>query len=487
MNTRALPPAMAGAAAATIGGTTALPPWLRDFEHFGIAPLLARTDPALHRQCVDVQREIRAFADRHVRPHLAEWDLRAKHDHDFVPWQAIEAGLDTRLFSMGIPALFGGRNMGPLSVAVAAEEIAAADAGLFVVYGAHALAWMLIVTSMDLRMLRRLGREISDGEKNGKPVILALAHTEVTGGSDVEDVDDIRKARLTSFWQKVPGGYRVRAHKVFSSNGGIADYLVLTAYGDPADPMHSMRSFVIRPGTPGVSIGRPERKLGQRLCLANEVVCQDVFVADDDVIESGNPGRMLDTTLTLTRAPVGAMAAGIIRGALERTLDYLAQKRTPRGLLQDEQWVQMALADIVCALQSARGLYLDASLLSQEHGFAQFIRQMPAHVPDMIGRSAAVQRVTDAKFLDGFMQKQYERRVSAGQVQRITANASVAKFGGTDLAVNACMKAMEILGEDANDARWGVEKCLRDAKLGQIFEGTNQICRLHTNRGLLAR
>ena len=80
-----------------------------------------------------------------------------------------------------------------------------------------------------------------------------------------------------------------------------------------------------------------------------------------------------------------------------------------------------------------------------------------------------------------------ERRVSAGQVQRITANASVAKFGGTDLAVNACMKAMEILGEDANDARWGVEKCLRDAKLGQIFEGTNQICRLHTNRGLLAR
>lgn len=459
---------------------------LRDFHHFGIAPLIGRDSPALYQQCVDVQAEIRAFADRHVRPHLAAWDMQSKQDHDFVPWPAIEAGLDVRLFSMGIPALFGGRNMSPVSVAVACEEIAAADAGLMVVYGAHALAWMLIVTSMDLRMLQRLGREISDGEKNGKPVILALAHTEVTGGSDVEDVEDIRKARLTSRWEKVPGGYRVRAHKVFSSNGGIADYIVLTAYGDYADPMNTMRSFIIRPGTPGMVIGRPERKLGQRMCIANEITCQDVFVPDENTIASGNPGRMLDSTLTLTRAPVGAMAAGITRGALERTLDYLAQKRTANGWLFDEQWVQMALADMIFALQAARGLYIDASLLSEEYGFAQFMRQMPAHVPDVIGRSMPVRRVTDARFLGGLMQKQYERKVSDAQVQRITANASLAKFGGTDLAVNACMKAMEILGEDANDPRWGVEKCLRDAKLGQIFEGTNQICRLHTNRGLLA-
>jgi alkylation response protein AidB-like acyl-CoA dehydrogenase len=69
----------------------------------------------------------------------------------------------------------------------------------------------------------------------------------------------------------------------------------------------------------------------------------------------------------------------------------------------------------------------------------------------------------------------------------VVADGSLAKFMCSDLAVQACMKAMEILGEDANDPRWGVEKCMRDVKLAQIFEGTNEVNRLHVARGLLTR
>lgn len=458
---------------------------LRDFKTFPVADLLRRADAPLYRQCLQAQREVRTFTEQHVLPHLAQWDLDAGRNHDFVPWAALDAGLSARLFSMGVPALFGGRNFGPVPIGVITEELAAADAGLFVVYGAHSLAWMLIITSLNLRMIQRIGREISDGETSGKPVILALAHTEAGGGSDVEDVDDINKARLGSRWRKVTGGYRINARKMFCSNGGIARYMVLTAYGDDKRPLETMRSFVIPNDARGLTIGRPEHKLGQRLCLANEIACDDVFVPEEDMIDAGDAGRMLDTTLTLTRGPVGAMSAGIIRGVLERTLAYLAERADNGERLIDEQWVQLALADMIGNLQAARGLYLNAALASDAWGFSQFMRQMPAHVPDALARSGAVKRMTDQRWLDNFVRRQYATRVSRAQVQQLTAHSSIAKFMASDMAVACCMKAMEILGEDANDPRHGVEKCLRDAKLGQIFEGTNQINRLHVVRGLL--
>jgi alkylation response protein AidB-like acyl-CoA dehydrogenase len=85
------------------------------------------------------------------------------------------------------------------------------------------------------------------------------------------------------------------------------------------------------------------------------------------------------------------------------------------------------------------------------------------------------------------MRKAYAAAVSKTDLQRCVGISSTAKFMCSDASVRVCMKAMEILGEDANDMQWGVEKCLRDAKLGQIFEGTNQLNRLHVTRGLLSK
>lgn len=457
---------------------------VRDAEHFPVLELLRHANPAKYRQCVELQRRTREFADRHLRPQAGRWDQVAGQDHDFVPWPAIDAALDYRFFSTTVPSLFGGGNYGPLPVALWAEEIAAADAGLFVVFGAHGLAWALIATSLDLPMMRRIGTEIAAGEREGKAVVLALAHTEAGGGSDVEDVDDINLATIGSRWTKVPGGYRVRARKMFCSNGGIARYFVLTAYGDPARPLETMCSFLIAAGTPGLVVGRPEHKLGQRLCLANEIVCDDVFVPDADVIAPSDAtlsARVLDSTLTLTRGPVGAMSAGILRGAMERVLDYLAA----RPALAAQQWVRLALADMAASLQAARGLYLDAAIASDAWGFSRLIDAMPGHLPDRVARNPLVRAVTDSPWVAARVRAGYQANTPIPQLQRCVAHSSIAKYMGSDLAVAGCMKAMEILGEDANDPRWGVEKCLRDAKLAQIFEGTNQINRLHVARGLL--
>ena len=460
---------------------------LRDFDRFPVSTLLKEARPDVHQQCVDVMRRAREYADRHVLPNVAAWDQAAGHDHSFIPWPAIDAGLPYGFLGMNVPGVLGGSNFGVTAACVFAEELSAADAGIYVIYGAHALALSLVIASLDLRAMSMVGREICEGEKAGTATLLALAHTEPGGGSDVEDVDDIRHADLGSRFQVVSGGVRVRARKVFISNGSIARYQVLTAFEDPRRPLETMAALLIPNDAPGLSIGRIERKLGQRLSSAAEVICDDVFVPDSHVIRIDDGARAIDTTLSLTRGPVGAMATGIIRGTLERTLAYLEQKRVGGRWLFESQWVQLALADMVAALQASRGLYMDAGVAGDAWGIAKLMSLFPAHVPAPVRNSPVYAGLLGKPLVADRIRALYRAQVPGAQLQRLVAHASIAKFGCSDAAVRVSMHAMEILGEDANDPRWGVEKAMRDAKLGQIFEGTNQINRLHVARGLIER
>lgn len=458
---------------------------LRDFSRFPIAPLLESSRPAIHQQCLDIQRQARELCDRHVVGHVAEWDARARTQHGFVPWPVIEASLPYGFLSMNVPAIFGGGNLGPTPTGVFAEEIASVDAGLFVIFGAHALGLSMILGSLDTGLILRFGREISEGEKRGEAVLFALAHTEPSGGSDVEDVDDIQRARVGSRCTKVDGGYVVNARKVFISNASFARYTVLSAFGDPNRPLESLRGFIIPNDAPGFSIGRVEHKMGQRVAATAEVLCDDVFVPDSHVLRCDDNGRLIDTVLSLSRAPVGAMATGILRGTIEHTLAYLSQKRVRGHWLFEEQWVQLILADMLASLQAARGLYMDAAFASEAWGFGRLLEVMPRGMPAMIRSSRLYRALMNHSSMVKWQQGIYRSQVSGDTLQRIVSHASMAKYVGSDLAVRMAMKAMEVLGEDANDPTWGVEKCMRDAKLAQIFEGTNQINRLHVTRGIL--
>lgn len=460
---------------------------LRDFNRFPLSPFLRESRHAVYEQCLQTMGRARAFAEAHVAPRVAGWDEEAGDRHGFVPWAAIDAGLPYGFLGMNVPGVLGGGNLGVSAACVFAEEIAAADAGVYVLYGAHALALSLVIASLNLPVMSRLGREIVEGERDGKAVLLALAHTEPTGGSDVEDVDDIRGADLQSRFRRVSGGVRLDARKVFISNGSIARYQVVTAWEDPKRPLETMAAFLVPGDAAGLSIGRTERKLGQRLSPAVEVLCDDVFVPTSHVIPFDDGARAIDTTLSLTRGPVGAMATGILRGTLERTLAYLEQKRIRGRWLFEEQWVQLALADMLAALQASRGLYMDAGLAGDAWGIARLMALFPAHVPASLRNHPAYEAVLGRRIVTDQVRALYRSQVSNEQLQRLVSHASTAKFACSDAAVRVAMQAMEILGEDANDPRWGIEKALRDAKLAQIFEGTNQINRLHVARGFLRR
>ncbi|MDB4990435.1 MAG: Acyl-CoA dehydrogenase domain protein [Myxococcaceae bacterium] len=460
---------------------------LRDFKRYPIATLLETGNPKVYGQCLEVITRTRAYAERHVVGRCEGWDQKIKQDHDFVPWSAIDGGLSYGLLSLSVPGVFGGGNAGPLASCVFAEELAAADAGIYVIYGAHALALSLLIGSLDTRILLRIGREMSEGEKRGKAVLLALAHTEPGGGSDVEDVDDLAHARFATKFCKVPGGYRLNARKVFISNGSIARYNVVTACEDPQRPHQTFAAFLVPSDAPGFSVGRLEHKLGQRSSTAVEILCDDVFVPGSDRIDIGGTSRLIDTALGLSRGPVGAMGTGIIRGTLERTLKYLSQKRVRGHWLYEEQWVQLILADMLGALQASRGLYMDAGLAGEAWGIGSLFKSMPAKTPSALQRNKLYETIMSQSQVTGGFQSLYETQIPSGTVQRLVSHASIAKFMCTDMSVRVAMKAMEILGEDATDPQWGIEKSMRDAKLGQIFEGTNQINRLHVARGLLTR
>ncbi|HEX4445257.1 MAG TPA: acyl-CoA dehydrogenase family protein [Polyangiaceae bacterium] len=460
---------------------------LGDFDRFPVSTLLKEARPDVYQQCVDVMRRAREYTSRHVLPHAVAWDQEAAANHSFIPWAAIDAGLPYGFLGMNVPGVLGGSNFGVTAACVFAEEVAAADAGVYVIYGAHALALSLVIASLDLRAMSMVGREICEGEKRGTATLLALAHTEPTGGSDVEDVEDIRHADLGSRFHAVSGGVRVRARKVFISNGSIARDQVLTAFEGPRRPLETMAALLIPNDAPGLSIGRIERKLGQRLSSAAEVICDDVFVPDSHVIRIDDGARAIDTTLSLTRGPVGAMATGIIRGTLDRTLAYLEQKRVGGRWLFESQWVQLALADMVAALQASRGLYMDAGTAGDAWGIAKLMNLFPSHLPVSVRNNPVYAGLLGRPMVADRIRALYRSQVQGDQLQRLVAHASIAKFGCSDAAVRVSMQAMEILGEDANDPRWGVEKAMRDAKLGQIFEGTNQINRLHVARGMIRR
>jgi len=457
---------------------------LRDFDSFPIAALLKKSEPDMYRRCVAMMTRTRDYAEQHLQGRVVHWDMLAGEDHNFVPWDAIDAGLQYGFLGMALPRPFGGGGIGPMEAGIFSEELGAADPGVFVVYGAHILAMGLVLASLDMPLLHFLAREIADPEKQGRATLLALAHTEPGGGSDVEDGEDIKTAKLGSRFEKVPGGFRVNARKVFISNGAIARYYVLTAWGDLHNPTETSRFFIIPRDASGISVGRVEHKMGQRLCGAAEIICEDVFVPEC-LSRPMNPDRDIDTVLTLTRGPVGGLSTGIIRSTLERTLAYVGQQQANGRRLYDEQWVQMRLADMLATLQACRGLYLDAAIAAQYSGIGRLMTLMPFALPARVRNGRLMTRILTHPLTNRPARSFYNRLLPTPGLQKQVAHSSIAKFMCSDLAVQTAMQAMEILGEDANDPKWGIEKGLRDAKLAQIFEGTNQINRLQANRGLL--
>ncbi len=430
----------------------------------------------------------RKFKERFIVPHAHELDRKLLLDPHYHPEEIIKRGCEFRFFSLPVPKFIGGLGGGALHVSLLMEELCSGCGGIANIFGAHYLGLAGVLVSADLYAYGKFVTEIVKGEMEKKPIIFSAAITEPTAGTDVEDRDLLPKAKLVLSAKKLDNGYLLNGRKVFISNGSIADYNLVVCALDRKRPLETFSGFVVPKGTPGFSIGRIELKMGQRACHAAELVFEDCFIPEENRVGMEGDGMLaVELVLSASRGPVGAIATGIARGAYERALDYARNKKTRNGRLIDKQWVQLTLAEMDAMVRKARNAYIQASIFFDRFILNGIMKGFP-----QIG---LLKRIFESKgFLnftkrDFFKKRWYEfikSRIDQKMLYTSFGLSSFAKFSSSDIAVKVCLMAMKILGNEGAEERNLVEKFMRDAKLTQIYEGTNQLNRLTVFKTLIS-
>jgi len=370
------------------------------------------------------QRLIKDLARRFAREIIAP--LAAEYDEkEEVPPDIVGRAHQAGMINLDVPAEYGGQGLDHLTSALVTEELARGCAGIATLLGANSLGMTPILLAGSEEQKQRLLTPVCS-----RPQLAAYCLTEPGAGSDT--------GAITTVAREVDGGgYILNGQKCFITNGGIAALYTVVASTDPNRGQRGLSVFAVPGDAPGVSSGKKERKLGIRASHTAEVVFEDVFVPAENLIGRRNQGfKITMNTLDISRPGVGAMAVGVAQAALDVAVDY-AGKRVQFGKrIAAFQGVQFMLADMAAAVEAARLLVYKAAWL-----------------------------------LD--------------QGAPMTLAASLAKFVAGDAAVKVATDAVQILGGYGYMRDYPAEKLLRDAKIMQIYEGTNQIQRMVAARAML--
>lgn len=445
--------------------------YLRQFQPRIIAEIETARDNAIEFR--------RAF----VEPNALAIERRVTADPTYVAWDVLREAAKRHYFTMTMPRILGGRGAPLGALIVATEEIAAGCLGLANLIGVNGLALATIAASGDLVHIEKVSRWLVAGERAGRPELLATAITEPGAGTDVEDVELLRTARLCCEAKPVSGGYCLNGRKVFISNGNLARAVVVIAPTDRGNPVETMAAFLVERGAPGFSVGRVERKMGQKACPAVELVFEDCFLPAASRLGSGPmAGPTAGLVLGATRGPVGAFGAAVARGAYERALEYAHTHKLGGRWLVDHQWVQIKLADMRRNVMLARSAYVEAMLSNEMFGLSSLFRggalsEITRRIPGRWLELLPVRRLVTSKRAQQATRQALDQ-LSERQVDISSAFGAAAKVTGTDLGVENTHLALDILGADGLRHDRGVEKLYRDAKLLQIYEGTNQLNRI---------
>ncbi|MFW6051934.1 MAG: acyl-CoA dehydrogenase family protein [Myxococcota bacterium] len=448
-------------------------------------PTLAALRPHAPRLVADYEHALelaRCFRREFIDRHALSIDRRIMADPTYVAEDAIREGARHGLFGMMVPKVLGGMGMPFGAMAVAMEELGAGCLGISNLLGVHGLALSTIAATGDLAKMEEVARRLVETERQGRPALLSTAITEPGAGTDVEDAELLRTARLGCEARPVRGGYRLEGRKVFISNGSIAQTHVVIAPTDRSRPVETTFAFLVETGTKGSSVGRVERKMGQKACPAAELVFDRCFVPEDRRLRS-QPlhARGVELVLGATRGGVGAWGAAAARGAYERALAYARTHKVGGRWLVDQQWAQMRLADMHRNVMLARAAYVEALVSNQLFGLASLTgtraQEVARHLPRGVLESSAARRLVTSRAV-----RRGARRAVDGLERRKVdvscAYGAAAKVSATDLGMANCHLALDLMGTCGLRHDRGMEKLYRDAKLLQIYEGTNQLNRL---------
>jgi acyl-CoA dehydrogenase len=361
----------------------------------------------------------REFTRKEIIPHAAHYDETGEFPHEIF-----KKAWETGLMNIEIPEAYGGLGGSCLDNCLVQEEVAFGCAGINTSLSANSLGAMplLIAGSEEQKKeyLSRLTRE---------PLFTAYCCSEPDAGSDVAGM----RTRVTKHGDE----YVINGQKRWITNGGVANFYTVFATFDPAMKHKGIACFVVDADNPGVKAGRKENKMGQRASNTTDVIFEDCKIPKSALIGPEDGGfKVAMKTFDRSRPWIAAMAAGVIRRALEESRAYALERKTFGVPIAQHQAIQFMLAEMAISYETTR----------------------------LLTHKAAWQ-------------------VDRGDLSAITS--AYAKAYGADAAMRCTTDAVQIFGGYGYTKEYPVEKLMRDAKLFQIYEGTSQIQRVVIARNVL--
>jgi acyl-CoA dehydrogenase len=444
----------------------------------------------------------RKFNTEVVRPYALELDRKMQENPNFLPWDFVEKANEWGFYTMWIPKIFGGKGYSMPSMSYFIEEIGSACLAMANLIGVHYLGVASLSATWNIKIMKRLCADVLNGEVNASPCLISLAITEPGAGTDVEEIDLADKGNITCHAARVPGGYTLNGTKIFISNGHLSKWHIVIAYTDLKKPSETTVSLAVKTGTPGFSFGRMERKMGQKGCPASELIFKDCFVANEFVLMDADQMRefkrpvresamqMIHYVTAGTRAGVAAFAAGAARGAFEEALSFAAETTVENKLLINHEWAQCLLAEMYKNYALSRLSYIESNYANGLYGSFRELQKKPMYYYYKIMPAGWLRKMFSGLMEKPAMTRMYRKMQMDGQtdveIRRTSGWGSLAKFAATDLGIKNCHLALEMMGQAGLRHDRRVEKILRDVKLLQIYEGTNQLNRLNLFACLIA-
>ncbi|MBW2677013.1 MAG: acyl-CoA dehydrogenase family protein [Deltaproteobacteria bacterium] len=463
---------------------------------------ISRQPQKMWKETREVVALARKFNDEVVRPYAAELDRKVQEDPDFLPHEFVKEANRRGFYTMWIPRIFGGRGYNLPSFSYFIEEIASVCTAMSNLIGVHYLGVGTLIAAWNTRIIQRIFREVVQGEKHGRPCLISLALTEPGAGTDVQETDLMDRGNVACHARKEAGGYVVNGSKVFISNGHLSTWHMLFSFADLEKPSSSLVMLAVKTGTKGFSFGRKERKMGQKGCPASELLFDDCFIADKDVcLDPAQTAKLsrsrtettmqfIDYVFAASRAGVGAFGTGVARGAYEAALKFAGETDVSGKLLINHEWAQCLLAQMYRNVLISRYAYVESNYANGMDGMYKTLQLKPIYYLIRYTPAAILGKLVppfmESRLGTWLMRKIHCDWQTKAEIERTSGLGSLAKITGSDAGVKNGQLALDLMGQAGLRQERMAEKHLRDAKLIQIYEGTNQLNRLNLFKCLAA-
>ena len=369
---------------------------------------------------LQAQKLAREFAEKELLPGVLDRDASGE-----FPLAIFQKLGQTGMYGLPYPTEMGGQGGSYLSYILAVEEVSKVDSAFGIAFSVNTSLYggSVMNSSASDAVKQRYLSPIASGKAIG-----SFGLTEPNAGSDAAGQQTVATPD--------GDGYILNGSKCFNTNGPVADYTVVYCLTDPSVGTKSMAAFVVEKGTPGFTVGRLEDKMGIRSALVSDMHLNDVKVSADQMIAGPGEGfKLAMKTLDGGRIGVAAQALGTAKGAFEIARKYMMERQQFGKPICKQQYLAFKMAELQTKIEAAELLLYKAAILKEEG-------------------------------------KPY------------STAAAMAKLTCTDVAMEVTTECVQFLGGNGYMKGYHVERMMRDAKITQIYEGTNEIQKLVISGGL---